>query len=242
MKICDSRICTGCGACQQACPMKCITLVPDELDALHPSINEEICISCGKCQKVCPNNNEIEFHSTHEVYVAWSLNNELRMTSASGGIASELYNYAIRQGWKAYGVTYTKDKSCHFIELKNLDDIQKVKNSKYCFSSTESTYISIQKHLRSGDKVLFVGLPCQVAGLYSFLGRRYVGLVTVDLLCHGSTPQSYLQQHINFVEKRTRTSSESLCFRDPAFGTENFCFSLYDKCSQVIYANQQLAF
>lgn len=235
MQICDSQICTGCGACKQACPKQCISFVLDDMDALHPKVDENVCVSCGKCQKVCPNNYSLGFHSTFEVYVAWSKDNVQRKTSASGGIASELYTYAIKNGWIAYGVTYTKENCCHFIELESLDDIKKVKNSKYCFSNVLNTYNSIQNQIRRGEKVLFIGLPCQVAGLHSFLGKKYENLVTVDLLCHGSTPQSYLKQHISYIENETHQSSDAISFRDPSLGTEKFFLTLRDNNNRLFY-------
>lgn len=241
MEICDSKICTGCGACKQACPKHCISLIPDEMDALHPKVDENMCVSCGKCQKVCPNNYPLEFHSTLDVYVAWSRNDEQRRTSASGGIASELYTYAINNGWLVYGVTFTKEASCHFIELLSIDDIKKVKNSKYCFSNVLDTYILIQKRLRKGENVLFIGLPCQVAGLYSFLGKKYSNLFTVDLLCHGSTPQAYLEQHIRYVENKTQQSANAISFRDSSFGTEKFYFTIYNDSKRLFYKKTVLS-
>ena len=44
---------------------------------------------------------------------------------------------------------------------------------------------AIKQLLEAGHSVLFSGTPCQVAGLYGFLGRDYELLLTVDLLCHG---------------------------------------------------------
>ncbi|MDE7266253.1 MAG: 4Fe-4S binding protein [Lachnospiraceae bacterium] len=40
--------CTGCGICEQKCPMRCIAKGTPYL------INEENCLRCGNCYEVCP--------------------------------------------------------------------------------------------------------------------------------------------------------------------------------------------
>jgi formate hydrogenlyase subunit 6/NADH:ubiquinone oxidoreductase subunit I len=49
--------CTGCGACAQVCPSKCIDLI-DDLDSSPPKRilvqHLEACIVCGQCERYCP--------------------------------------------------------------------------------------------------------------------------------------------------------------------------------------------
>ncbi len=46
---------TDCGACDEHCPTKAITMVPYGNDGLYiPSLNKEICIGCGGCEYICP--------------------------------------------------------------------------------------------------------------------------------------------------------------------------------------------
>lgn len=44
-----SSDCTGCGACAEACPQKCI-----ETGRLPFQIRQEHCLHCGNCAEVCP--------------------------------------------------------------------------------------------------------------------------------------------------------------------------------------------
>ena len=52
--------CTGCRACEQICPTKCIEMVSDKEGFAYPIKNEEKCIHCGLCKKGCPILNKIQ--------------------------------------------------------------------------------------------------------------------------------------------------------------------------------------
>ena len=49
--------CTGCGACAQVCPSKCIDVI-DDLDSSPPRRilvqHLDACIVCGQCERYCP--------------------------------------------------------------------------------------------------------------------------------------------------------------------------------------------
>ena len=53
MKVCDENKCSGCYACYNVCPKKCI-LVEDNGDTTKANIDENECIHCNLCKKVCP--------------------------------------------------------------------------------------------------------------------------------------------------------------------------------------------
>jgi ferredoxin-type protein NapF len=46
---------TDCGACDEHCPTKAITMVPFGNDGLYiPKVNGSLCIGCGACEYICP--------------------------------------------------------------------------------------------------------------------------------------------------------------------------------------------
>ena len=225
-EICDDSKCTGCAACRDACPKQCITMKPDDLDSLHPVIDESKCIKCQLCYKTCPNNLDLPFYSPQKVWAAWSLDDEVRRTSASGGIAFEFYRYWIKSGGVATGVVYDIKEGCHFILIENELDIKATQNSKYTFSETKGIYNVVKQKLQAGFPVLFIGVPCQIAGLYGFLKKEYNNLTTVDIICHGMPPATYLEQHVKHIEKRKKEDASELCFRDPKYYTYTYTFTL----------------
>lgn len=241
MEICKPEICTGCAACVEICPKQCIIMQPDQLSSLHPFIDEEQCISCGLCEKTCPNNSLPTFHQAKNVFAAWSNDEEQRLTSASGGIASELYKFFLNEGGVGAGVVLD-ERGCHYVLVENEQDIVHTKNSKYVFSNTDGIYKKIKERLLQGQQVLFIGLPCQVAGLYSFLRGKTEGLYTVDIICHGLIPYEYFKQHISDIEHRTKQNVENISFRNPMYGTQNYVFTLANSLNGIFYCKEERSY
>lgn len=230
-EICTKNLCTGCGACVNICPKQCISWVKDDIDTFYPLINHELCVDCGACKRVCPNNNNLDYHHPLKTYAAWSLDKENRRTSASGGIVSEFYRFAIARDGFTSGVELTLEKGANYIPVQNEDDINKVKNSKYVFSHTNDIYKQVRQALLNKRFVFFVGLPCQVAGLKTYLGKLAdsENLLLADILCHGVSNEDYLIQYVHHVEITLRQKAEKISFRDPEYGSEGYVFTLRAK-------------
>lgn len=239
MEICSRNICTGCEACVNTCPLHCISMREDDLGVTYPIIDETICVSCGKCYDTCPNNQDLKGERPIKVYAAWSTNKDTRITSASGGIASELYRHFISISGSSYGVYLNSEQEAHFIPVNSYEDILKVRNSKYVYSEMGDVYHSIQKQLEDNKRVLFIGLPCQVAGVKSFLGKDYGNLTMVDIICHGVMPWIYLQQHVRNTIKVKDTELQ-VQFRDPKLKTSKFSFTIRKK-GKLLYKTDNLS-
>lgn len=46
----DETLCTACGECVNACPMKIIEII----DGQAKMVNDMICLECGMCLRACP--------------------------------------------------------------------------------------------------------------------------------------------------------------------------------------------
>lgn len=237
IKLASPNECTACGACINICPLNCISFKLDEVECFQPVIDQKKCIGCGKCVKVCHLFKEnLPLKRSEKVFVSWSRDEIIRKTSASGGIATELYKWGLENQYHCFGVEYSIEEGAFYKEISNFKQLNKIQNSKYVFSDTKDIYKKIKKYLKQKQKVLFIGLPCQVAGLFSFLGEKNSNLVTVDIICHGVCPNEYLKQHIQNIENKIKNKIDEISFRDSKFGTKNYRFTC--KCKNKYFYNK----
>lgn len=216
--ICDEKSCTGCSACSNICPTGSIIMCENEWGEYHPYIDKRTCIKCGRCYSVCPNNNRTVLPNAKCCYAAWRKSNKDREDSSSGGVAALLYEKCFEDGWSVYGVEYDRYKGVNFTNALSMEQLEKYKGSKYVQARVGLIFQNIKKDLMNGKHVLFIGSPCQVAGLESFIKntacKKYRNnLVTVDFLCHGSVPQRYLYDEIEEIEKKKKICAEKVIFR-----------------------------
>lgn len=204
MDICEYNKCTGCSACANICNKGCISMIEDEFGEKHPKIDTEKCVECGLCIKVCPNNNVINFNYPQTCYAAWRTNKSKRSLSASGGIAAVFSEYIIE---KKHGIVFGADYDDSLAPIitytDSIEGAERFKGSKYVQSEISSDlFKNVKTFLKQGLDVLYIGTPCQVAGLLSYLQKTYEKLITIDLICHGVSPSSYLRDEISYICKK----------------------------------------
>ena len=195
--ICNKKDCTGCFACYNICPKNAIKMIHDDNGFIYPEIDIEKCINCNLCKKVCPAINKLEYQEIQSCYAAQRKNINKLNESSSGGVASVFAESIVKNGGIVYGATYEKSYQLHFIRVDNLKDINKLKGSKYVHCYIEDSYKNIKKDLINKKTVLFIGTPCQIAGLKLFLMKDYDNLICVDLICHGVPSQKYLKDELD---------------------------------------------
>ena len=119
----------------------------DSMGIVLPAIDTASCIECHRCEKVCPMLNEVEAHKPEKAYAAWSNDEEERRTSASGGIAIEMYKQAVRNGYTAIGASQNDDFSVTHKAVSTLEELVSFKNSKYVFSDAYAVFPEIKRLL-----------------------------------------------------------------------------------------------
>lgn len=198
--------CTGCMACVQSCPKQCIHICADSQGHTYPEIDDKICISCYKCKNSCPILYDFSASYPKKAYAVWSLDEKLRKASASGGAAAELYKTAIHNGWWICGVVYTENFHVEHILTNSAQKIKAFQQSKYVYSEVNDVYCKIKKKLEQGNGVLFISLPCKIAGLKGYLRKEYENLITVDIVCHGTPSHKILYEHIMNVQGKNKAT------------------------------------
>ena len=223
--ICPIENCTGCSSCFNICPREAIKMSTDQYGFLYPDVLENICIDCNLCKKVCPAINQIQQHDSLNAYAA--LCSEECHSSSSGGAAAAITNYILSIGGVVYGCAQYNYKDIRHIRISadNINDKKLLKGSKYVQSSIGRTFKQIQTDLKNGFTVLFIGTPCQVAGLKRFLMKEYSNLYTVDLVCHGVPSSKMLVEDISKI--KNVLDSDSVIFRENVNG--KVCFGIFIK-------------
>lgn len=192
--------CMGCGVCMNICPVNAITMVFDEKGFYSPKVDEEKCIKCGKCLKVCAALDYKSDNKEPQVYAVAAQDDE-RIHSTSGGAFAILAKYVLKNNGYVCGVAWNENWEAEHIIIDKVEDLQKLRFSKYVQAKTGNCYKKIKDLLENGKNVLFSGTPCQNAGLNKFLNKDYQNLITVDILCHGAPSpkvwQDYLKENYN---------------------------------------------
>ena len=192
--VCQDNMCVGCRACISVCPAKAIVIV-DSIEANNAVINTELCINCSKCERVCPNISMRELKKPILWKQGWA-EDEIRRTSSSGGVASAIIKSFILSGGYVASCLFENAEFCFDI-TNDLEMARKFAGSKYVKSNPERIYTEAKNLLKVGQRVLFVGLPCQSAAIQNYCGEEFSkNLYTVDLICHGTPSPKILKQFI----------------------------------------------
>lgn len=228
--------CTGCGTCINICPAEAISMQENNEGFLYPVIDEDKCTNCGLCAKRCPILSERKNTNKKnpECYAVMATD-EIRSMSSSGGMFTLIADYILEQGGYVCGAAYNNDWSVSHIIVDNKEDVSKLRGSKYLQSNTEKCYTEIKKLLKNNKKVLFTGCPCQVAGLYGYLGKDYENLLTMELLCHGTPSYKTFKKYLD--ETFPEADIERIEFRDKSL---NWCSSnimIYHSSGEISVMN-----
>ena len=212
-RIVTKNNCMGCYACANACPKDAIIIKQNNYVSNIATVDNSKCVDCHICERVCPAMNVVEVKKADFCYAAWSKNDDDLKKSSSGGIAAVLSRAFLLDKGIVYGSVSKNQKVFHdrVDVLSKCDDLR---GSKYVESSIGFCYRNVKKDLLNNKKVLFIGTPCQVAGLNSFLGAKYDNLLTVDLICHGTPLFNYLEEYIHAIlPKKVRNKWDRISFR-----------------------------
>lgn len=212
----NKHLCSGCTACVHICPNNCISMVSDEEGFDYPKADEDRCIACGACDRVCPikGGHSLSEHDTGTVAAGgYHKDAGILESSSSGGAFSLFANRIIEDGGVVCACRLDDDqKAVHgFAETK--EDLTPFKGSKYVQSSLGNVYPAVKDYLEAGRKVMFVGTPCQCAGLMSYLGKDYGNLIVCDFICHGVPSPKVFAAYIKSLAGRLGEPVDKFYFR-----------------------------
>lgn len=228
--------CCGCTACFSICPVKCITMEPDEEGFVYPVIDTAKCINCGSCDNICPikNTKENEESCANDNAYAIQCKNPIILNkSTSGGFFTPLAQYVLNMDGVVFGVGYDENLKIVHKEAKQVNQVVEFCGSKYVQSDLKTTFKKIRQYLNSNTTVLFSGTPCQVEGLLSYLKKTYQNLITVDLICHGTPSPLLWEKYVDYQESKFSSKIKDINFRHKTYGYHSGAMRLVFESGKV---------
>lgn len=222
IKIDNKSQCCGCRACEQICPLHCIEIKTDNEGFGYPEVCLEQCIDCRACESVCPCSGDKYMSMDKELaeqqvisYGCRTRNEDIRKESSSGGCFTSFAEAIISKGGCVFACVLDKDNRAIITRADCIAELKEMRGSKYVQSDTCMTYSEIKDILHTGRLVLFVGTPCQAAGLYSFLGdKKYNNLFIMDFICHGVPSPKLFDDYIKQIERKYNGNVTLFRFRN----------------------------
>lgn len=222
--------CTACMACYNICPQESICMIENEEGFILPEIDENLCSNCLLCEEVCPElnkSNEKPIKLIQKAYYGWHNNEDIRKKSSSGGAFTAFADHILKNNGIVFGAVYDSEKQ--MVLHKSTDECEPaaMRKSKYVQSYIGDSFKKVVTALDNNKRVLFVGTPCQIAGLKMLCDHQ--NLITCDFICHGVPSMKLLIDDLKLLEKKYDDKIISFDFR-PKLKTWSFdYFSIYFK-------------
>ena len=226
--LADHTRCTGCTACASGCPRDAITMERDREGFAYPTVDLDKCVHCGRCTAVCPLLHEREPKPLPAVFAAWNRDESIRKDSTSGGAFTALADYVLEGGGVVFGAAFDGKQHLRHVACFRKEDLWRLRGAKYVQSDLGDTFRAVREALKT-RLVLFSGTPCQVDGLYRYLGGRPENLITCDLVCHGVPSPGVWEDMARSIEQRKRKGLQAVRFRNKVTGWKDSHFTtVYD--------------
>ncbi len=187
-----NNLCVGCGICVVSCPTQAIHMKCCNENYLRPEIVTDKCVNCGLCSKYCPNSFERLISESRKVagyddynkfgiagaryFVAYVKNDEERLRSASGGIATYISKYLLTHGLVDAVVHAemiagtTGEQHYQACVSKSVEELDSRRRSFYCTISFNKVLERLKE--KNDHRILVLGTPCVVRGIRNLLDNH----------------------------------------------------------------------
>lgn len=224
--LADRSRCTGCGACAAGCPKNAIIMVADREGFFYPSVGEN-CVQCGHCSHICPAMKQREERPESAVFAAWHRDETIRQRSGAGGAFTAIAEYVLEGGGIVFGAAVDEHMVVRHMAVRKREELAALRGPKPIQSQLGDTYKAVRRALAGNQTVLFTGTPCQVDGLYRFLGEHPANLLTCDVVCSGVASPGVWEKLVQSMTYIKRKAVVSVQFAHKLEGAKEGRFRVY---------------
>lgn len=205
--IINNDLCISCGACVYACPHSNLSIILNTTKGQYEpkEINKNICQECKKqdCLEVCPSykvdyeklsryvfkekQNTENLGVVKQVFLGQSTDSAQNLKASSGGIIKEIIKHCLTEGNCGAFIALNHIEGLNFKPQlgKNTTDIERLPGSIYHNVDFSQT-IKILENTK--EKVILVGLPCQLEGIWMYIKKKSPSLqkkiyLSIGLMC-----------------------------------------------------------
>lgn len=181
------------------------------------------------------------------VYACYNNDATERMRSSSGGVFPLLARQIIRLNGIVYAACYDNELNVVHRIIVDEQGIRASQGSKYVESDLGTTFLKVENDLKQGRTVMFVGTPCQCAGLSSFLKQKKTDcgrLFITDFVCHGVPGRTAWRAYLKSQENKGR-KIHKINMRDKSSGWSNrdYSWSITDQNNNTeLISHRQVSF
>ena len=170
-------------------------------------------------------------------WAAYSINNDIRMKSSSGGLFFELAKYILDSKGVIYGVAMSDDnRLAEYKRVSDINELDLLLGSKYLQAYLRDTFNDVKTDLDEGKYVLFSGTGCVINGLKAYLRKEYENLISVDIICHGVPSPKIWKDYIDSIDQKEMTYTKSVNFRCKKRGWAKFGILRENSKSKTYYS------
>lgn len=236
--------CIGCGACKAVCKVDAISLIKDYGGFIKGYIDTNKCINCNLCTKTCPALNIPKKTNPQKVF-AFKAQDNIRKKSTSGGAATAIAENIIKNSGVVYGASLDENFNLKHIRVDSIENLSLIQGTKYIQSKMADCYVNIRNDLEVNKSVLFIGTPCQVAGVKNYVSQKKIddrNLYLCDIICHGVPSPKVFNDYIGWLKTVENGEIKKYYFRNKDVSWRGDSSAVETEKSEFIHNKNTSAF